>query len=229
MIKFLTGDPSSCDVISKGELLNIASSIRRLQMQGRGITELSINDFVAFSRLTYLYLSNNQLTALQPGIFAPLGSLTHVYLDGNNLGSLPQGLFDHNPNLTYVDLTNNPGTLSDKPLDLWHGVTTARDGRVTSLILNLNNLVGSLPTRFGQLTRLVILELSNNKLYGPLPDLSGMTGLERLNLASNRNLRLAEVGDPYTPMSEDDRAFHGTRTGFAVPLTGWKTWTVCHR
>ena len=64
--------------------------------------------------------------------------------------------------------TNNTNWLNG-PVSTWHGVTVLRDGRVGYLDLSSNNLVGSISTEIGQLTKLAYLNLANNLLNGPLP------------------------------------------------------------
>lgn len=65
--------------------------------------------------------------------------------------------------------TNDANWLSDRPLDEWHGVETDADGRVTSVDLPENGLVGTIPAELAGLTRLVTLNLRENKLTGALP------------------------------------------------------------
>ena len=275
MVELVTGDPDACASVDEALLLEVASGIKKLVMAGRGITDLSANDFAGFSNLTHLDLSNNQITALPPEIFDPLTSLTHVTLNGNNLESLPDGLFDNNSNLAYVRLSENPGEpfelkvpdtvalhgairydpaigaradvaraermvlellyistrgpnwlnnenwLSEKPLDEWYGVSVGPDGRVSDLILNRNRLEGSLPTRFGELTGLRVIELSGNRLYGSLPDLSAMAHLRKLDLANNRNPYMSEMGKPNQPMPEADRVYHRDENGFCGTIPNW--------
>ena len=73
--------------------------------------------------------------------------------------------------------------LSTQPLGEWHGVKTDTDGRVTELILDENNLAGSVPNQLGYLAQLKTLDLSSNaSLSGPLPRSFITLDLERLAL-----------------------------------------------
>ena len=83
--------------------------------------------------------------------------------------------------------TNNTHWLSDRPLDEWHGVRTDDDGRVTSLDLRRNNLIGTIPSELGDLTNLRELALGFNQLSGSLPtELGNLTNLRFLDLRSNQ-------------------------------------------
>lgn len=66
----------------------------------------------------------------------------------------------------------------------WYGVTCT-DGRVTSLNLQSNGLMGPLP-ELNAITELQGLYLQNNLLSGALPDLSGLVNLKYLYLSRNR-------------------------------------------
>ena len=82
----------------------------------------------------------------------------------------------------------NTNWLSDAPLNLWHGVKTDDNGRVTWLEFRWsgNGLRGTLPAELGNLTNLEFLELANNNLTGPLPAILGnLTKLEYLDLYGN--------------------------------------------
>ena len=93
-----------------------------------------------------------------------------------------------------VDLYNSTGgsswimnsnwTKSDVSLDTWEGIETDPvTGRVTSIELPLNNLVGTLPNSLSKLTSLEVLILGNNSLEGEIPISLGL-------LSSLRDLRL---------------------------------------
>jgi len=70
-------------------------------------------------------------------------------------------------------------------LDDWQGVGVS-GGRVTTLLLNKNNLTGTIPPSIGDLSELVILDLWTNKLNGSIPSEIGNLGnLTRLYLNSN--------------------------------------------
>ena len=75
--------------------------------------------------------------------------------------------------------------LSDKPVDLWYGVTTDGLGRVTELDLRFNSLSGSLPN-LNALTNLQRLWLASNNLTGPIPNMDSLTRLRWLDLSNNR-------------------------------------------
>ena len=82
--------------------------------------------------------------------------------------------------------TRNEGWLTDAPLRGWSGVRVDREGRVVYLVLDSNNLSGSIPPELGGLTSLTGLAVANNDLSGLIPaELGGLTRLERLNAWGN--------------------------------------------
>ena len=84
------------------------------------------------------------------------------------------------------DWSENTSWGTAAPLITWGQVNTDSNGRVTGLELGNNNLVGTLPDELGDLTALTTLYLWGNGLSGPIPDLSGLTGLTHLSLSSNQ-------------------------------------------
>lgn len=67
----------------------------------------------------------------------------------------------------------------------WYGITCSA-GRVTSIVLAENGLVGSIPANFNQLTALTELDLSFNTLQGSFPaPVLQLANLQRLQLWSN--------------------------------------------
>lgn len=83
--------------------------------------------------------------------------------------------------------TNNTNWLSELPLGDWHGVKLDHDGRVSQLVLDQNNLQGSIPSEIGLLNELNKLSLRDNRVSGTLPvELGQLKALDRLDLATNR-------------------------------------------
>ncbi len=81
--------------------------------------------------------------------------------------------------------TNNTGWVSG-PISSWYGVTTTGT-RVTSLELDENNLVGTIPDSLALLEALQVLDLSYNQLSGSIPaNIVQLTNLTRLLLGFNQ-------------------------------------------
>ncbi len=79
--------------------------------------------------------------------------------------------------------TNSTNWKSIEPLDRWFGVTTEGDGTVTGLVLENNNLNGTVPADLGELTHLKTLNLSFNAgLTGIVPVSVSRLELEVLDL-----------------------------------------------
>ena len=110
--------------------------------------------------------------------------------------------------------TNNTNWLSDKPVGVWHGVTTRiNDGRVTRLNLSENNLSGTLPAQLGDLNFLVELSLHRNQLKGQIPSrLADLDNLEWLHLS--RNQLIGEIPAFLGGMTSLNR-LHLNHNGFA--------------
>lgn len=86
--------------------------------------------------------------------------------------------------------TNNNGWDVSCDLSTWHGVTVNGSGRVTSLTLSNNNLVGTLPSELGDLTSIINIYLENNLglLGSSIPsEIGNLPVLKRLYLYNNRH------------------------------------------
>ncbi|CAG7872937.1 unnamed protein product [Brassica rapa] len=67
----------------------------------------------------------------------------------------------------------------------WDTVQCDGSSRVTRIQLNQKGIRGTLPPNLQNLSELVVLELFSNRISGPIPDLSGLTNLQTLNLHDN--------------------------------------------
>jgi Leucine-rich repeat (LRR) protein len=68
----------------------------------------------------------------------------------------------------------------------WHGINAASNS-VTEIILNVNNLVGTIPPELGNLTNLQVFDLYINQLTGSIPTgLGSLVNLRILNLEANQ-------------------------------------------
>ena len=81
---------------------------------------------------------------------------------------------------------NRDGWLSDAELGNWYGVDTDSLGHVTRLVLDGNNLVGSIPSELGGLVHLKNLSLRRNGLTGEIPpELGRLASIDTLDLYIN--------------------------------------------
>ena len=62
--------------------------------------------------------------------------------------------------------TDNTNWCSDEPLDMWYGVTTNSEGRVTQITLSDNGLSGDAGNTLAPLSKLTYLSCSENSLIG---------------------------------------------------------------
>ena len=84
------------------------------------------------------------------------------------------------------DWTVSANWLTGQPLSEWHGVATTDSGRVSSIRLRSNGLIGEISPAIGSLSRLAQLSLSGNALTGPIPPAIGkLKKLHLLSLSSN--------------------------------------------
>ena len=94
-----------------------------------------------------------------------------------------EALYDATRGSAWTDSTN---WKTAAPLGEWYGVETNAAGRVISLELSRNGLIGPIPTELANLLQLEILRLSANNLGGPIPpELGGLTQLSILFLDTN--------------------------------------------
>lgn len=114
---------------------------------------------------------------------------------------------------------NKSGWLSDCEPCNWFGVNCDEDGRVSSLVLRGNALIGELPADIGNLDKLTLINLSYNKIGGTLPaTLFTAPALKDINLTGNMisGSIPATLGDQ--PLLENLRLSYNLLSG-EVPAT----------
>ena len=89
----------------------------------------------------------------------------------------------------------NDNWKSDTPLGEWYGVNTDEEGRVRELDLTGNNLVGSIPSKIGDLEKLINISLENNEITGSIPlEIEHLHQLEILNISWNKLTGVIPLG-----------------------------------
>ncbi|KAG5411546.1 hypothetical protein IGI04_007865 [Brassica rapa subsp. trilocularis] len=101
-------------------------------------------------------------------------SASQTSVDGPTMQALKSSL-----NLTKGVDWSNPNPCK------WPAVQCDASNRVTRIQLNNKGIQGTLPPNLQTLTELTVLELFKNQISGPIPDLSGLTRLQTLNLHDN--------------------------------------------
>ena len=135
-------------------------------------------------RVTRLALSNKGLNGTIPSEFGSLEMLTYLNLRTNNLtGSIPSTL-GNLLNLTYMNLHSNnlSGNIPDLSTTMLEELYLANN---YDEMVEGSGLTGPVPTWLNGMTNMRELWLWGNRLSGTIPDLSGMTSLQKLKLGSN--------------------------------------------
>ncbi|KAL0657746.1 hypothetical protein Bca4012_078331 [Brassica carinata] len=83
-----------------------------------------------------------------------------------------------------LNLTSDVDWSNPNPCE-WDTVQCDGSSRVTRIQLKQKGVRGTLPPDLQKLSELVVLEFFSNKISGPIPDLSGLTHLQTLNLHDN--------------------------------------------
>ncbi|CAN6466045.1 unnamed protein product [Victoria cruziana] len=137
------------------------------------------------SNLYWLDISNNTITGQLPvsnGNLPGLDNLlkaNHFHLSKNKLsGSIPAELFSSSMVLIHILFDDNQFT-GEIPS------TVCLIKTLEVLRLDRNSLTGSVPSNLNNLTGITELNLAGNNLTGTLPNLTGITTLNYLDLSNN--------------------------------------------
>jgi Leucine-rich repeat (LRR) protein len=123
-------------------------------------------------------------------LMAALSTTSHSY------AQQPVNVQDSLALVDFYNSTNGPGWdfnngWLEGPVNTWYGVRVT-DGRVTSLGFPENNVRGSIPASFGNLTELKILNFFEDHLTSLPSSFGNLTKLEFLDLESNQLSSLPE-------------------------------------
>lgn len=105
-------------------------------------------------------------------------SSTEIILDNASITEKPVNR-DREALIAIYNATDGPNwfntwDLSSIDISTWNGVVLDGDGRVATLDLSSNNLVGTIPPEIGQLSNLELFNVANNELSGTIPQELGL-------------------------------------------------------
>ena len=199
-------DGNQLETISP-QIFNRLVQLQVLDLGRNKLMNLAPDVFNGLTELLYLNLAGNSLKRLPPTIFHSLSNLHQLYMYNNKLEALESEMFDALINLQVLLINQNQ--IARLPRLLFHPLRN-----LTSLTLSSNRLQGVPQETFYNMPKLSKLTLYNNpllslphQLMGHMPEMrdfylyytelttvpgnlfSNMSGLLRLNLHLNRDLR----------------------------------------
>ncbi|XP_026413051.1 MDIS1-interacting receptor like kinase 2-like [Papaver somniferum] len=146
------------------DLFNPASNIYKLNLSRNQLSGKIPTQIGNLSHLSDLDLSENNLSGPVPGEIGNCQSLMSLKLSNNKLnGSIPHQVGNLVALQTILDLSQNElsGEISPQLGNL---------GKLEILSLSNNRLSGSIPSALERMVSLQSIDLSNNELEGPVPD-----------------------------------------------------------
>ncbi|XP_059652124.1 leucine-rich repeat receptor protein kinase HPCA1-like isoform X2 [Cornus florida] len=176
---------------NKGLTGSLPSSIGNLKklstliLVGCGFTGLIPDSIGSLQQLVFLFLNSNSFSGPIPPSIGNLSNLHLLDLADNKLsGTIPvsDGTI---PGLDMLVQTKhfhfgNNHLSGEIPPQLFSSNMT-----LIHLLLDSNQLTGSIPSSLGLVQTLEVVFLSNNKLTGPLPNLTGMDSLSYVDMSNN--------------------------------------------
>lgn len=177
-VEHLNLDGNDIEFLPEG-LLDHATGLQRIFLGGNELSAIPADLFKNTTELTYLDLDGNPLTTIPQGLFKNTKELQILAIMNNKLTSVPDDLIKNAPKLRELYLRNNPelASLSD---DFFSGQKATYLSRVE---LGRTSIT-SIPSSLNGKKALRLLGAQNCKIE-TLPDLSGLTGIERVDFEGN--------------------------------------------
>ncbi|EEB11359.1 toll, putative [Pediculus humanus corporis] len=172
---------NSIDVVPP-EALSGLLKLKKLYLNGNGMSLLADRALEGLISLTVLSLNNNKLVNLPPELFSDKKDLKELYLQNNSINVLAPGLFNDLTQLIVLDLSRNELTSE------WVNSATFT-GMLHLVVLDVSyNRISKLePSLFRDLYRLQILKLEGNVIESiPENTFSSLYNLHTLILSNNR-------------------------------------------
>lgn len=140
---------------------DVAPTLTYLGMQESALMALPVRIFEGMARLTYLSLRATGLASIPPGLFAGLSAMRELDLMSNAFASLPVGVFDDLVELRDLRAPNNNLGALPRGRPLFTNLA-----ELTWLGLKVNRMADLEPDTFKGLSKLRILDLSDNPPLG---------------------------------------------------------------
>ena len=176
--------------------------VTSIQLDNNNLSGNIPDDICNLDALQYLYLNNNNLSGEIPANIGNLAALYRLYLSENNLsGKLPASL-EKLSHLVHLILNDNnlggeiiPGIAGLESLTQLKLQNNKFEGEIPAVLTKLkvldilylggNYLQGAVPISFNDMKSLRLFEIQHNRIKD-LPDLTGLSGIEKFNATYNR-------------------------------------------
>ncbi|CAG5098433.1 Oidioi.mRNA.OKI2018_I69.XSR.g15663.t1.cds [Oikopleura dioica] len=170
--------------------LHLPTSLKKLNLDGNQIRELSFGLFLKLENLEVLSMNNNSIAKVKGTVFANNKALQSLSLSGNKLKELPQFFLKQQSKLKHLDLSGN--SLGESGMDL---AIYIKGSRLESLNFSNNAISEITDDILYEQDQLISLDLSNNEIsalpYDPLKGPWKYTrNLKILNVSSNKIQKL---------------------------------------
>ena len=165
-------------------LLGTPERVAGLNLINESLDGVIPSELGDLSMLVKLDLRSNQLSGSIPGSLGRLSRLTTLNLRSNQLGGSIPGSLGRLTRLTVLNLHSNDlgGDMPDLSRTMLEELYLANN---YDDMVEGSGLTGPVPAWLNDVTNMRELWLWGNRLSGTIPDLSGMTSLQKLKLAGN--------------------------------------------